>query len=88
MKSRGTIQGADMTGIEQAAASELGMQIQHPQRFANNMLRLTEEAGKAVAAFVEPRIGKPFESSSAADIVRITKTFAEIQQAWLAQHRG
>ena len=40
------------------AARGFGFEIRDPQRFAQNMARLVEETGKAVTAFVEPRVGR------------------------------
>jgi hypothetical protein len=34
---------------------DLGFEIQDPKRFAQNMSRLMEETGKAVAAWMGPR---------------------------------
>jgi hypothetical protein len=41
---------------EQDALRGLGFEIKDPKRFAKNMARLMEETGKAVAAWMEPRL--------------------------------
>jgi polyhydroxyalkanoate synthase subunit PhaC len=63
---------------------DLGFEIQDPQRFAQNMSRLMEETGKAVAAWMQPRLSgerplaSPEDGPDDAD-------FAKVQQAWLTQ---
>ena len=41
------------------AARTLGFEIRNPQRFAHNMARLVEEAGKAAAVFLQPHAINP-----------------------------
>jgi polyhydroxyalkanoate synthase len=62
-----------------------GFEIQDPQRFAHNMGRLVEEAGKAVAAWMEPRLASPKPSAEQEDLARMMKTFSQVQQAWFMQ---
>src|SRR5262245_28846181 len=67
------------------AARAFGFDIRDPQRFAQNMARLVEETGKAVTAFVEPRVNNPAQAWAPADLTRMMNAFGQIQQAWLLQ---
>ena len=66
-------------------ARAFGFDIRDPQRFAQNMARLVEETGKAVTAFVEPRVSNPVQAWAGNDLTRIMHALGEIQQAWLLQ---
>ena len=44
-------------------ARGFGFEVHDPQRFAQNMARLVEETGKALTAFVEPRVSNPAHAS-------------------------
>ena len=70
---------------EQDRLSGLGFEIKDPQRFAENMGRLMEETGKAVAAWMEPRLSGERPLDSPDEAARMMRTFAEVQQAWLKQ---
>jgi polyhydroxyalkanoate synthase len=74
--------------IAQARASAtppFGFEIHDPQKFAQNMARLVEETGKAVTAFVEPRVSNPAQAWVSGDLTRMMNAFTQIQQAWLWQ---
>ena len=49
------------------------------------MARLVEETGKAVTAFVEPRVSDPTNALVPDDLTRMMNTFSQVQQAWLVQ---
>ena len=68
------------------AARGFGFEIRDPQRFAQNMARLIEETGKAVTAFVEPRVSNPAQAlAGGGDFTHIMNALSQIQQAWLFQ---
>ena len=62
---------------------DLGFEIQDPKRFANNMSRLMEETGKAVAAWMGPRLTGERAPDTPDDMARMMKIFGQVQQAWL-----
>ena len=62
---------------------DLGFEIQDPKRFAQNMSRLMEETGKAVAAWMGPRLSGERAPDTHDDMARMMKIFAQVQQAWL-----
>src|SRR5260370_36721995 len=66
-------------------ARAFGFEVQDPQKFAQNMARLVEETGKAVTAFIEPRISNPAQGLASDDLARIMNAFSQVQQAWLVQ---
>jgi hypothetical protein len=68
------------------AARGFGFEIRDPQRFAQNMARLVEETGKAVTAFVEPRVSNPARAlAGGGDFTHIMNALNQIQQAWFFQ---
>ena len=68
------------------AARGFGFEIRDPQRFAQNMARLVEETGRAVTAFVEPRVSNPAQPlARGGDFTHIMNALSQIQQAWLFQ---
>jgi hypothetical protein len=54
------------------AARGFGFEIRDPQRFAQNMARLIEETGKAVTAFVEPRVSNPAQALAGGGDFKLT----------------
>ena len=68
-----------------AAPQGFGFEIHDPQKFAHNMARLVEETGKAVAAFVEPRVSDPGHAQVPDDLTKIVHALTPVQQAWLFQ---
>jgi polyhydroxyalkanoate synthase len=69
------------------AARSLGFNIRNPQRFAHNMARLGEEAGKAAAIFLQPRAVNSTHSTLYDDLTPAIKTLAQLQRAWVRQPR-
>jgi polyhydroxyalkanoate synthase len=70
------------------AARNLGFEIRNPQRFAHNMARLGEEAGKAVAIFLQPRAVNSAHFTLYDDLAPVLRTLVQLQRAWVQQpHR-
>src|SRR5262245_25499630 len=65
------------------AARSAGFEIRNPQRFARNMARLVDEAGKA-ATVMQPHI-IPGHFTLNGDLAPIFRTLIQLQQAWLRQ---
>jgi len=65
------------------AARTLGFEIRDPQRFAQNMARLAEEAGKAAAIFMQPYAINPTRFNLHDDLAPALGTLAQLQRAWL-----
>jgi polyhydroxyalkanoate synthase subunit PhaC len=73
-------------GQEQFKAGwDLGFEIRNPQRFAQNMARLMEEAGKAAAVFMQPHTLNPTHHTLHDDLAPALTTLAQVQRAWLQQ---
>jgi polyhydroxyalkanoate synthase len=64
---------------------DLGFEIRNPQRFAQNMVRLMEEAGKAAAVFLQPHTLNPTQHTLHDDLAPALATMAQLQRAWLQQ---
>jgi polyhydroxyalkanoate synthase len=58
--------------------------IADPEEFGRNMLRLTEEAGKAMTGFLERSNGNTGPFSLVSEATEAAKLFTEIAQHWLA----
>jgi polyhydroxyalkanoate synthase len=58
--------------------------IADPEEFGRNMLRLMEEAGKAMTGFLERSNGTTGPSSLVTEATEAAKLFTEIAQHWLA----
>jgi polyhydroxyalkanoate synthase subunit PhaC len=58
--------------------------IADPEEFGRNMLRLTEEAGKAMTGFLERSNGNAGPFSLSSEVTEAAKLFTEIAQHWLA----
>ncbi len=67
------------------AARTLGFEIRNPQRFAHNMARLSEEAGKAAAVFLQPHAVNPTHFTLHDDLAPALKTLAHLHRAWVQQ---
>src|SRR5829696_6814107 len=67
------------------AARSLGFEIRNPQRFAHNMTRLVEEAGKAAAVLLQPRAVNPAHFTLYDDLAPVLRTLAQLQRAWVQQ---
>jgi polyhydroxyalkanoate synthase len=64
---------------------DLGFEIRNPQRFAQNMARLMEEAGKAAAVFMQPHTLNPTHYTLHDDLAPALTTLAQVQRACLQQ---
>jgi|SoiMethySBSTD1v2_1073268.scaffolds.fasta_scaffold15639_3 poly[(R)-3-hydroxyalkanoate] polymerase subunit PhaC len=58
--------------------------IADPEEFGRNMLRLTEEAGKAMTGILERSNGNAGPFSLSSEVTEAAKLFTEIAQHWLA----
>src|SRR5918995_2146425 len=67
------------------AEQTLGFEIRSPQRFAYNIARLLEEAGKAATVFLRPHATDPTRFTLHDDLAPALKTLAQLQRAWLRQ---
>src|SRR5215217_3896092 len=67
------------------AAQTLGFEIRNPQRFAQNMARLSEEAGKAAAVFLQPHAVNSMHFTLHDDLAPALKTLAHLHRAWVQQ---
>ncbi|WP_457090374.1 PHA/PHB synthase family protein [Microvirga sp. P5_D2] len=67
------------------AARTLGFEVRNPQRFARNMTRLSEEAGKAAAVFLQPHAINLTHFTLHDDLAPALKALSQLQQAWLQQ---
>jgi polyhydroxyalkanoate synthase len=66
------------------AAPTLSFEIRNPQRFAQNMARLMEEAGNAAAVFLHPN-ANPTHFTLHDDLAPALTTLAQLQRAWVQQ---
>jgi polyhydroxyalkanoate synthase len=56
--------------------------------FAQNMARLVEESGKAIAAYVRPQEAGPATSTAPDEVADVVKTLGRIAETWLSDpHR-
>ena len=70
------------------AGRSLGFEIRNPQRFAHNMARLVEEAGKASAALLRPHATSPMHFTLPNELAPVLRTLIQLQRAWVQQpHR-
>src|SRR5215218_4432220 len=67
------------------AARSLGFEIRNPQRFAHNMTRLGEEAGKAASVLLRPRAVNPAHFTLYDDLAPVLRTLVQLQGAWVQQ---
>jgi len=58
--------------------------VRDPEAFAQNMARLTEEGGKALAAVLEPRETGDAKLIFAEEMTHAAKTLSQIAEKWLA----
>src|SRR6187431_1697681 len=58
--------------------------VKDPERFALNLARMIEEAGKAAAAWAEPREKGEVRDSVAEPVADMVKTFSKVTEYWLA----
>jgi len=67
------------------AARTLGFEVRNPQRFAHNMARLAEEAGKAATILWQPRARESTHFALHDDLAPALRALAQLQRAWLRQ---
>ncbi|WP_421912785.1 class I poly(R)-hydroxyalkanoic acid synthase [Mesorhizobium sp.] len=58
--------------------------VKDPERFALNMARMIEQAGKAASAWAEPREKGEVRDTVAEPVVDMVKTFSKLSEYWLA----
>jgi len=58
--------------------------VKDPERFALNMARMIEQAGKAASAWAEPRERGEVRDHVAEPVVDMVKTFSKLSEYWLA----
>jgi polyhydroxyalkanoate synthase len=63
--------------------------VKDPERFALNMARMIEQAGKAASAWAEPREKGDVRDHVAEPVVDMVKTFSKLSEYWLSDpHRA
>ncbi len=70
-------------GSEQAPSVEQYL-VKDPERFALNMARMVEQAGKAASAWAEPREKGEMRDSVAEPAADMVKTFSKLTEYWLS----
>ena len=58
--------------------------VKDPERFALNLARALEEAGKAAAAWAAPRESGEVRDSVAEPVADMVKTFSKLSEYWLS----
>ena len=58
--------------------------VKDPERFALNLARMIEQAGKAASAWVEPREKGEVRDSVAEPVADMVKTFSKVTEYWLS----
>jgi polyhydroxyalkanoate synthase len=66
------------------AASAVPFAVRDPEAFARNLARMTEKAGKAAAAWVEPRERGEVRDSISEPVADMVKTFSKVTEYWLS----
>lgn len=73
------------TGMESGTdETNLPYLVKDPEVFAQNLARVIEEAGKAMAAYSEPREKGEIQSDLADTIAEIIKTLSRVGEYWLS----
>jgi poly[(R)-3-hydroxyalkanoate] polymerase subunit PhaC len=78
----GATSKADQKG--NSASSVEQYLIKDPERFALNLARMVEEAGKAASAWVTPREKGEVRDGVAEPLVDMVKTFSKLSEYWLS----
>jgi polyhydroxyalkanoate synthase len=73
---------SDKTGPDPSAVEHYI--VKDPERFALNMARMVEQAGKAASAWAEPREKGELRDSVAEPVVDMVKTFSKLTEYWLS----
>ena len=71
------------TDSEQASSVEQYL-VKDPERFALNLARMVEQAGKAASAWAEPRERGEMRDSVAEPMADMVKTFSKLTEYWLS----
>ncbi|MBX3577842.1 MAG: class I poly(R)-hydroxyalkanoic acid synthase [Rhizobiaceae bacterium] len=58
--------------------------VKDPEKFAVNLARMVEQAGKAAAAWAEPREKGEVRDTVAEPVADMVKTFSKVSEYWLA----
>lgn len=58
--------------------------VKDPEAFAQNLARVIEEAGKAIAAYTEPREKGEIKPQLAGELTEIVKTLSQVGEYWLS----
>lgn len=74
----------DDSGKTEAAAQVERYIVKDPERFALNLARMVEEAGKAAAAWAGPRERGEVRDSVAEPVADMIKTFSKLTEYWLS----
>ncbi|PLX36668.1 MAG: class I poly(R)-hydroxyalkanoic acid synthase [Hyphomicrobiales bacterium] len=69
---------------EDSPKQELPYAIKNPEAFAQNLARIFEEGGKAMAAYVRPREEGKVDSEVADELTEIVKTLAQVGEYWFS----
>lgn len=75
---------AKATEPQQANTSADQYLVKDPERFALNLARTVEQAGKAAAAWAEPRERGEVGDSVAEPVADMVKTFSKVTEYWLS----
>jgi polyhydroxyalkanoate synthase len=74
----------DATGQGRAGSQADQYVIKDPERFARNLARMIEAAGKAASAWVDPREKGEVRDSVAEPVTDMVKTFSKLSEYWLS----
>ncbi|MTI46132.1 polyhydroxyalkanoate synthase [Roseibium hamelinense] len=58
--------------------------INNPEAFANNLAKTLEQAGKAMAVYIEPREKGEIKDSGADELTGVIKTLAQVGEYWVS----
>ena len=58
--------------------------VNNPEEFAQNLAKVVENTGKAVAAYVEPREKGEIDADLNKDLTEVVTTLAKVGQSWLS----
>lgn len=58
--------------------------VKNPEAFAKNIAQMVEEAGKAMAAYIEPREDGERQKAMSDEITEIVKTLGQVSEYWMA----
>ncbi|ADZ71085.1 PHA/PHB synthase family protein [Polymorphum gilvum] len=58
--------------------------VNNPEAFAQNLAKVLEQSGKAIAAYLEPREKGEVKQDSADELTNIVKTLAQVGEYWIS----